>query len=87
MDKAVFEPIKIRASAQLCVYAIALVSTTSMAFAHSENGIAIDFAGGFAHPITGFDHLVAMVAVGLWGAFLGMPAIWILPPAWTRNRP
>ena len=79
MNKAVFEPIRIRASVQLCVCAIALVSTASTALAHSESGIAIDFAGGFAHPITGFDHLVAMVAVGLWGAFLGMPAIWILP--------
>ena len=31
------------------------------------------------HPILGWDHVVAMVAVGLWGAFLGNPAIWILP--------
>jgi urease accessory protein len=34
---------------------------------------------GFLHPLTGLDHLVAMVAVGLWGAQLGNPAIWILP--------
>jgi urease accessory protein len=31
------------------------------------------------HPITGWDHVIAMVAVGLWGAFLGRPAIWVLP--------
>ena len=31
------------------------------------------------HPLLGWDHVVAMVAVGLWGAFLGNPAIWILP--------
>ncbi len=37
------------------------------------------FASGFMHPILGLDHVVAMVAVGLWGAFLGKPAIWILP--------
>ena len=37
------------------------------------------FAGGFAHPLFGPDHVVAMVAVGLWGAFLGAPAIWLLP--------
>ena len=37
------------------------------------------FAGGFAHPLFGPDHVVAMVAVGLWGAFLGVPAIWLLP--------
>ena len=37
------------------------------------------FISGFAHPIFGPDHVVAMVAVGLWGAFLGRPAIWLLP--------
>jgi len=37
------------------------------------------FVGGFAHPLFGPDHVVAMVAVGLWGAFLGAPAIWVLP--------
>jgi urease accessory protein len=31
------------------------------------------------HPILGWDHVAAMVAVGLWGAFLGRSAIWILP--------
>ena len=34
---------------------------------------------GFLHPIFGWDHVVAMVAVGLWGAFLGKPALWLLP--------
>jgi len=34
---------------------------------------------GFKHPIMGWDHLVAMVAVGLWGAILLRPAIWVLP--------
>src|SRR5262249_48205332 len=53
--------------------------TTSGALAHSEQGVAIDFAGGFAHPIFGPDHVIAMVAVGLWGAFLGPPAIVLLP--------
>jgi urease accessory protein len=37
------------------------------------------FPGGFAHPLFGPDHVVAMVAVGLWGAFLGPPAIFVLP--------
>ena len=36
---------------------------------------------GFLHPVTGIDHVVAMVAVGLWGAVLGPPAIWLLPVA------
>ena len=48
------------------------------ALAHSE-AIAGGFLSGLAHPISGWDHVVAMVAVGLWGAFLGLPAIWLLP--------
>jgi urease accessory protein len=58
---------------------LAFLLLATPALAHSENGVAIDFWGGFTHPIFGPDHVVAMVAVGLWGAFLGMPAIWILP--------
>lgn len=38
-----------------------------------------NFIDGFLHPVTGLDHLIAMVAVGLWGAQLGAPAIWLLP--------
>jgi urease accessory protein len=79
MINSTLKPKKSLVSLQLCLCSIALVSMTSAAFAHSENGVAIDFAGGFKHPITGLDHLVAMVAVGLWGAFLGAPAIWVLP--------
>lgn len=48
-------------------------------FAHESAGVAGGFYSGFLHPILGWDHVVAMVAVGLWGAFLGRPAIWILP--------
>lgn len=39
------------------------------------------FLDGFLHPVTGLDHLMAMVGVGLWGAQLGAPAIWLLPVA------
>jgi urease accessory protein len=49
------------------------------AFAHTEKGAAAGFASGFRHPLSGWDHILAMVAVGLWGAELGAPAIWILP--------
>ena len=56
---------------------LAFVSTPALA--HTGGSIAGGFAGGFAHPLFGPDHIVAMVAVGLWGAFLGAPAIWLLP--------
>jgi urease accessory protein len=49
------------------------------AFAHGGEGITGGFLGGLAHPLFGPDHIAAMVAVGLWGAFLGAPAIWLLP--------
>ena len=42
-------------------------------------GLAGGFQSGFLHPLSGFDHLLAMVSVGLWGAFLGRPLIVALP--------
>jgi urease accessory protein len=47
--------------------------------AHAETGTIGGFVSGFVHPLTGLDHIVAMVAVGLWGAYLGAPAMWLLP--------
>ena len=49
------------------------------ALAHTGTGLAGGFKSGFLHPLTGFDHLLAMVSVGLWGAFLGRPLIVALP--------
>lgn len=49
------------------------------AFAHTGAGDAGGFASGFLHPMLGPDHVIAMVAVGLWGVFLGAPEIWVLP--------
>ncbi len=49
--------------------------------AHDGHGMAGGFLAGLLHPVTGLDHLLAMVAVGIWGAFLGRPLIWQLPVA------
>ena len=57
----------------------ALIACSTVASAHSEGGGAGGFTSGFSHPLTGLDHIVAMVAVGLWGAFLGGRAMWMLP--------
>jgi urease accessory protein len=46
-----------------------------------ESGEAGGFLSGLSHPISGLDHVVAMIAVGLWGAQLGKPAVWVLPVA------
>lgn len=63
---------------RLCL-ALPLAMIAAQASAHTGEGINTGFASGFWHPILGWDHVVAMVAVGMWGAFLGAPAIWILP--------
>jgi urease accessory protein len=57
---------------------IALLAA-GQAFAHTGAGEISGFGSGFLHPILGPDHVIAMVAVGLWGVFLGTPAIWVLP--------
>ncbi len=49
------------------------------ALAHSQGGEAVGFFSGAQHPISGLDHVLAMIAVGLWGAQLGAPAVWLLP--------
>jgi urease accessory protein len=51
------------------------------ASAHVLKGEAVGLLKGFLHPISGLDHVLAMVAVGLWGAQLGSLAIWLLPVA------
>lgn len=55
------------------------VLAAAPALAHTGVGPIGGFASGFQHPILGPDHVIAMVAVGLWGVFLGAPAIWVLP--------
>jgi urease accessory protein len=59
--------------------AAAMLLAPQVGLAHTGEGVVGGFLSGVTHPIFGFDHVVAMVAVGLWGAFLGQPAIWLLP--------
>lgn len=47
--------------------------------AHDGTGLAGGFVAGLWHPVSGLDHLLAMIAVGLWGAFLGRPLLYLLP--------
>ncbi|MDU8944293.1 HupE/UreJ family protein [Ovoidimarina sediminis] len=56
------------------------VLVAGTAHAHGDHGTADGgFISGFLHPLFGWDHIVAMVAVGPWGAVLGPPALWLLP--------
>lgn len=57
-----------------------LLCSPALAFAHVGQGdISGGFLAGLEHPVFGLDHVVAMVAVGIWGAQLRAPAIWVLP--------
>ena len=70
---------KRRSLAERLLVAVSVAALAYPALAHVEAGQAAGFLAGFAHPVSGLDHVLAMVAVGLWGAQLGLPAIWILP--------
>jgi urease accessory protein len=59
-----------------CAIAVSIAMLLpQVALAHIESGEAGGFLSGLSHPVSGLDHIIAMVAVGLWGAQLGMPAI------------
>ncbi len=58
-----------------------ILGGAQVAWAHVEGGQAAGFLTGFQHPWSGLDHILAMIAVGLWGAQLGSPALWLLPIA------
>lgn len=70
-------------SALRCLSGGVLLLVPVLAAAHAESGAwgSGGFLTGLMHPVTGLDHVVAMVAVGLWGAQLGAPALWALPVA------
>lgn len=51
----------------------------SLAWAHSGGDAGAGFGAGFAHPFLGLDHLLAMLAVGLWSVQLGSAMRWRLP--------
>jgi urease accessory protein len=61
------------------VLAALVLSLPASAFAHVEGGQAVGFITGLQHPWSGLDHVLAMIAVGIWGAQLGNPALWLLP--------
>ena len=55
----------------------------SVALAHSGHEVGSPFLAGLAHPVGGVDHLLAMLAVGLWAASVGGAALWTLPAAFV----
>ena len=61
--------------------ALSLLAAPSLA--HTGAGAGSGFAAGFAHPLFGLDHLLAMLAVGALGALLGGRAVWLVPAAFV----
>ncbi|MCY7399024.1 MAG: HupE/UreJ family protein [Sphingomonas bacterium] len=63
----------------LAVLIAASALIASPAQAHEGTGLAGGFVAGVLHPLQGPDHMLAMISVGLWGAFLGRPLVYALP--------
>jgi len=61
--------------------AIAVLVLASPAHAHIIDGDGAGLAQGFSHPFIGLDHILVMVAVGIWAAQVGRPSLWVLPVA------
>jgi urease accessory protein len=68
-----------RSSAPVIALALAAVAAPGIASAHPEIFHTRGLAAGFSHPFTGLDHVLAMVAVGVFAARLGGRAIWLVP--------
>ena len=60
--------------------AAALLAAALPAAAHPGHGPVTDFAAGVQHPLTGIDHLLAMITVGLWAGLCGSRRDWLWPP-------
>jgi urease accessory protein len=63
----------------LSLAATLLVVATTAARAHTGVGSTAGFAHGFVHPLGGVDHILAMIAVGLFAAQMGGRALWLVP--------
>lgn len=66
-------------SSVLMVSLITLVLSTSPVLAHTGAGSTLGFSSGFGHPISGLDHVLAMIAVGILAAQQGGNAVWLVP--------
>ncbi|MDM8164858.1 HupE/UreJ family protein [Roseovarius sp.] len=65
--------------------ALALTLAATPAFAHLPPGEYGSFLAGVTHPIFGLDHVLAMVAVGLWAAQIGGRSVWGVPTAFVAT--
>jgi urease accessory protein len=74
----------VRSTIKKTVLSAILVTAAALpAYAHVGVGATSSFAAGFGHPLSGFDHMTVMIAVGLWAALKGGRAIWAWPAAFV----
>lgn len=78
-----FVPSGVRRHATRSALAALLALSPSLAFAHPGHGDSYGFAQGFMHPVGGLDHVLAMVAVGIFAASLGGRALWAVPASFV----
>ena len=71
--------INMRRNHLIGLLAVAVLALASPAHAHIIGAGGAGLAQGLAHPFSGLDHILAMVAVGIWAAQTGRPALWVLP--------
>jgi urease accessory protein len=74
---------QLRSNGKLTAVLAVLALTPALAQAHPIPGEVHSFMGGFSHPLSGIDHILAMVAVGLWAAQLGGRAMYLVPAAFV----
>ncbi|NDG48007.1 MAG: urease accessory protein [Rhodospirillales bacterium] len=65
--------------------ALALIAAPGAALAHTGIGSVHGFSAGLLHPLGGFDHVLAMVAIGLWAGASGGAMRWALPTAFLAG--
>ncbi|MHC1551660.1 HupE/UreJ family protein [Phyllobacterium sp. K27] len=68
---------------KILLLTLPLVAATTPALAHLNPAEHSSFGAGFSHPMFGADHILAMVAVGLWVVLLGGRAMWLVPAAFV----
>ncbi|WP_426235192.1 HupE/UreJ family protein [Pararhizobium sp. DWP1-1-3] len=68
---------------RLLLAASAFAISTSPAFAHLDPTEHGSLMAGFTHPLSGLDHILVMLAVGLWAAQIGGRALWVVPSAFV----
>jgi urease accessory protein len=69
--------------ARIAAIAAATVAVPTIAAAHPGHEAVPGFIHGFLHPLGGLDHILAMVAVGLFAARLGGRALWLVPASFV----